>query len=178
MYSAFVFTPPADKASVSEIDPISRMAEPIFMATLHPHRSLSRQGLVVLMGFVGIVSLAVSIPFYLLGAWPVVGFMGLDVALIYLAFRYNNAAARAYEEIVLSRLELLFRSVSRRGVACEARFNPHWTRLEKEEHPEFGIERLALVQGRMRVEIAGCLGREERADFASAFQRALADAKR
>lgn len=161
-----------------EIDPNSWIADPIFTATLHPHRSLSKQGLVVLMAFVGIVSLAVSLPFYLLGAWPVAGFMGLDVALIYLAFRYNNAAAGSYEQIVLSRLELLFRSVNWRGVAREARFNPLWTRLEKEEHPEFGIERLALVQGRARVEIAGCLGREARADFAEAFQRALADAKR
>lgn len=130
------------------------------------------------MAFTGLTGLAVSIPFVLLGAWPIVGFMGLDVLLIYLAFRYNNAAARACEQIFLSRFELLIRAVSWRGIIREARLNPLWTRIEKEEHPEFGLERLSLVQGRKRVEIAACLGREQRADFAEAFQRALHESKR
>lgn len=171
------------KAAVHASDPISRdlhsrMDTPIFTATLQPHRSLSPFGLSLLLGFVGVTGLAVSIPFYLMGAWPIVGFMGLDVALIYAAFRYNNAEARAYEQVFLSRIELLFRSVNWRGVICEARFNPHWTRLEKEEHPEFGLEKLSIVQGRAKIEVGACLGREERADFAEAFQRALSESKR
>ena len=32
-------------------------------------------------------------PFLLLGAWPVFGFFGLDVLLLYLAFRANYRAA-------------------------------------------------------------------------------------
>lgn len=159
-------------------DPISRLETPLFEATLHPHRSLSRNGLAWVMGFVGLVGLAVSIPFLILGAWPIAGFMGLDVALIYAAFRYHNATARAYEQIVLSQIELLFRSVSWRGVVREVRFNPLWTRLEKKEHPEFGIEKLALVQGRSRVEIASMLGPDERAEFAADFQEALARSRR
>ena len=171
------------KAAVHTSDPISRdpyarMETPIFAATLQPHRSLSPFGLSLLLGFVGVIGLAVSIPFYLMGAWPIAGFMGLDVALIYFAFRYNNAEARAYEQVFLSRIELLFRSVNWRGTIREARFNPLWTRLEKEEHPEFGLERLSIVQGRAKVEIGACLGREERADFAEAFQRALSESKR
>lgn len=160
------------------IDPNSRLEAPIFTATLKPHRSLSPRGLALVMGFTGLAGLAISIPFVLLGAWPIVGFMGLDVLLIYLAFSYNNAAARACEQIFLSRIELLIRAMSWRGVIHEARFNPLWTRLEKEEHPEFGLERLSLVQGRKRVEIAACLGRAARADFAEAFQRALHESKR
>lgn len=159
-------------------DPISPLETPIFEARLQGHRSLSRNGLAMLMLFVGGVGLAVSVPFILLGAWPIAGFMGLDVALIYFAFRYNNATARAYEQIVLSRIELLFRQVSWRGAVREIRFNPLWTRLEKQEHPEFGIERLALVQGRSRVEIAAMLGPDERHAFASDFQRALAESRR
>lgn len=154
------------------------MTEPLFTATLQPHRSLSPFGLGLLMAFVGLVGLAVAIPFYLIGAWPIAGFMGLDVLLIYAAFRTNNRAARAYEQIFLTRIELLFRSVSWHGRMREFSFNPLWTRLEREDHPEFGLERLALVQGGARVEIAGCLGREERADFAEAFQHALAESKR
>ncbi len=130
------------------------------------------------MAFVGTVGLAVSIPFYLMGAWPIVGFMGLDVLLIYGAFRYNNATARAVEQVFLSRFDLLVRSISWRGFVRESRFNPLWTRLEREDHPEDGIEKLALVQGRQRCELGAFLGRGERADFADAFQRALGEAKR
>lgn len=152
--------------------------KPVFEAVITPHRSLSPRGLTFLMGFLVLVTTAVSIPFYLMGAWPVVGFLGLDVVLIYLAFRYHNATARAYERVVLTRLELLFRSVTWRGRMRERRFNPAWTRLERDEHPEFGTEKLEIVQGRARVEIAAELGRAERAEFAAALQKALVDVKR
>jgi uncharacterized membrane protein len=166
------------KAAVSDFDPISPKDELIFSASLQPHRSLSPRGLRILMGFVALAGLAVTIPFFLLGAWPIVGFMGLDVLAIWLAFRYNNAAARACEQIFLSRFDLLVRSISWRGFIREARFNPRWTRLEREDHPDFGLESLALVQGRARIEIGACLGRAERAEFAEAFGRALIDSKR
>lgn len=177
---SFLFS--TDKASTPMRDPISTVPPapdaPVFTAVLRPHRSLSDKGLTYVMGFVGIVGLAVSIPFFLLGAWPVVGFMGLDVALIYLAFRANNRAARACEEILLTRFNLVVRAISPKGRTNERRFNPHWTRLEREEHPDFGTERLDLVQGRARLEIARFLGREQRGEFANAFQRALQEAKR
>ena len=150
----------------------------LFAVEITPQRSLGPKGLSILMGFVGAVGLAVSIPFYLLGAWPVVGFMGLDVLLIYAAFRYHNATARAYEQVFLTRIELLFRSIGWRGQVREARLNPRWVRIEREEHPEFGLEKLELVEGRQRIEIASALGREERAEFATARQQALAQSRR
>jgi uncharacterized membrane protein len=80
--------------------------------------------------------------------------------------------------VVVSRIELLLRSVSWRGVVREKCFNPAWARIEREEHPEFGTEKIEIVQGRERVEVAAALGREERGEFADAFQKALATAKR
>jgi uncharacterized membrane protein len=169
--------------ALAPIHPIPQESAPdpeatVFHATLTPHRSLSQRGLALVMAFVGLAGLAISIPFYLMGAWPVLGFVGLDVLLIYGAFRLNNAAARAHEEIVLSRLRLIVRAVSWRGQVSEWRFNPAWSRIEREEHPEFGTERLEVVEGRRRAEVARALGRSERANFADAFQRALAEAKR
>lgn len=152
--------------------------EPVFTAEITPHRSLSPRGLALLMGFLAVVVAAISVPFYLMGAWPVIGFLGLDIILIYLAFRYHNATARAYEQVVLSRLELVFRRVTWRGRVTEKRFNTLWTRIERQEHPEFGTEKVEIVQGRQRVEIAGALGREERGEFADAFQQALSSAKK
>jgi uncharacterized membrane protein len=150
----------------------------VFSASLRPHRSLTRQGHLILFGFVGIVSLLVSIPFYILGAWPVAGFFGLDLVLLWIAFRVSNVRARACEELVLTYVDLVVRRVSHLGKAREWRFNPSWVRLRREEHAEFGTQRVLLVEGRRSVEMASFLGAEEKADFAGALQSALAEARR
>lgn len=150
----------------------------LFSATLHPHRSLSRTGLYVVLGFVGALSIISAVPFIVLGAWPIGGFFGLDFALLYLCFRINNARARAYEEVLLSRIELIIRKVSWRGSMRERRFNPVWVRLKTVEDDDYGMIHLAVVQRTEEVEIGACLAPVERADFAKSFGGALAEARR
>ena len=67
----------------------------LFSALLTPHRSLNRTGFLVLMTFIGAVSFIAGMAFLLMGAWPVLGFFGLDVLAIYWAFRINFRSARA-----------------------------------------------------------------------------------
>ncbi len=150
----------------------------VFSARLHPNRSLGPHGVAIVLCCVALAGIFVSIPFYLMGAWPVVGFFGLDVLGLYLAFRVCNIRARAYEELDLTRLELLYRRVSHHGTRREWRFNPFWVRLEKKIHQEFGTQRLALVEGRQAVVIGSFLGAEEKEDFAGALQGALAESRR
>lgn len=149
----------------------------VFQARLAPHRALGRRGHAILFALVIGVTTLVSIPFYILGALPVVGFLGLDVVLLWIAFRVSNARARAYEELVLTHIELLYRRITWRGRRSEWRFNPLWVRLARDDHQEFGLQRLALVEGRRRVEMAAFLGAEEKADFADALKAALAAAR-
>jgi len=151
---------------------------PIFAVCLTPHRSLDPAGFRALMIGVFVVGAAFSLPFYLLGAWPVVGFMGLDLLLIYVAFRANFRAARAHEELRLTSLELLFARVSARGARREWRFNPSWVRFERVEHEEFGTQRLALYSAGRRWEIGGFLGPGQKAELATRFARALSQARR
>ncbi len=149
----------------------------VFHARLTPHRSLGRRGQAILFAFVIGVSTLISIPFYLLGALPIVGFIGLDVVLLWIAFRVSNKRARAYEELVLTHIELMVRRISWRGARSEWRFNPLWVRLRSDEHEEFGMQRIALVEGRRQVELGAFLGAEEKADFAKALGAALATAR-
>jgi uncharacterized membrane protein len=150
----------------------------IFSRRLSPHRSLSHRQFRLLLGLFATVCGLTTIPFFLLGAWPVVGFMGLDVAIFYLAFRANFRAARAYEQVSLTPLELQFAQVSSRGRRSEWRFSPHWVRLEREEHEEFGTQRLAFVSRGERIEVGRFLGPDAKADFADEFTRALSLARR
>ncbi|MBN9602640.1 MAG: DUF2244 domain-containing protein [Afipia felis] len=152
--------------------------QPIFTAELTPHRSLSRRGFIVLMTFLCVVSFTAGIVFLRMGAWPVFGFFGLDVLLIYWAFRVNYARARASEHLVLTPHELRLRRVSHRGHVMEWTFNPHWVRLDQEEHEEFGIERLYLTSHGRSVAVGSFLGPDEKASFAKALRLALQDAKR
>jgi len=151
---------------------------PILDVRLRPHRSLAVRDFRRLMAFASVASALFSLPFYFAGAWPVVGFLGLDVLLLYLAFRASFRAARAYEELRLTSLELLFARVSARGAKREWRFNPSWVRFERVDHEEFGTQRLALVSRGRSVEVGRFLGPDEKAEFATRFSRALALARR
>jgi uncharacterized membrane protein len=150
----------------------------IFSAIITPHRSLGSTGFLVLMLCIGGVSFVAGVMFLLIGAWPVFGFLGLDVLLIYWAFRINYRAARAYEEVTVTTSELTVRKVSHRGSVREWTLNPLWVRLERVAHEEFGIERLFLVSHGRRLSIAACLGPDEKASFAGALSTALSEAKR
>jgi uncharacterized membrane protein len=154
-------------------------AEPkIFSAVITPHRSLGRTGFLVLMLCIGVLSFVSGMLFLSIGAWPVFGFLGLDVLLIYWAFRANFRAARAYEVVTVTASELTVRKVSHRGGVREWALNPLWVRLDRIVHEEFGIERLFLVSRGRRLPIAAFLGPDEKASFARALSTALGEAKR
>jgi uncharacterized membrane protein len=155
------------------------LSEPtIFAATITPHRSLGSTGFLVLMLCIGGVSFISGMAFLMLGAWPVFGFLGLDVVLVYAAFRANFRAARAYEEVTVTASELTLRKVNPRGGVRQWTLNPVWVRLDRIVHEEFGIERLFLVSRGRRLSIASCLGPDEKASFARALSTALGEAKR
>jgi uncharacterized membrane protein len=108
----------------------------------------------------------------------VFGFFGLDVLLIYWAFRVNYRAALAYEEVMVTHSELRVRKVSHRGKTAEWSFNPLWVRLDRDTHEEFGIERLFLVARGRRLPIAASLSPREKESFATALAAAIGEAKR
>jgi uncharacterized membrane protein len=132
----------------------------------------------VLMLCIGALSFVSGMFFVLMGAWPIFGFLGLDVLLVYWAFRVNFRAARAYEEVTVTASELTLRKVSHRGGVREWTLNPVWVQLDRIVHEEFGIERLFLVSRGRRLSIASSLGPHEKASFAQALSAALGEAKR
>jgi uncharacterized membrane protein len=155
------------------------IAEPeLFSALLTPHRSLNRTGFVVLMAFLSAVSFAAGVAFLLMGAWPVFGFFGLDVLVIYWAFKVNFRRAAAREEISVTPSELRLRRVSHRGHVIEIVLNPVWVQLDQVSHEEYGIERLYLASRGRRIAVGSFLGPDEKASFAKALTEALAAARR
>src|SRR6266436_4025905 len=150
----------------------------LFSAVLTPYRSLGATGFMAVMLAVGGINFVAGLVFFLVGAWPVVGFLGLDVALVYWAFRASYRTAAAYEQVTMTPSELRIRKVSHRGEVKEWTLNPVWVRLDRQTHEEYGIERLFLVSHGRRLSIAGFLGPKEKETFAAALAAALGEARR
>jgi uncharacterized membrane protein len=150
----------------------------IYETRLTPYRSLTpvafRRFIIAFACLNGLASL----PFFIVGAWPVIGFLGLDVLALYVAFKVNFRAAGAYETLEVTPLELVFAKVSARGQRQVWRFNPSWVRLEESKSEEFGTERLALATRGESVEIGAFLGPEQKAALARELSCAISTAQR
>jgi uncharacterized membrane protein len=147
---------------------------PVFLdAVLAPHRSLPPTGFVAVMAIFGGISFIAGTIFVLRGAWPVMGFFGLDVALVYLAFRINYRSARRQERIRLVEDVLTVERIAVRGARSSWRFQPYWLRVTLEEKPDESNRLTISSHGRSLV-LGSFLGAGERRRFAARLQDALA----
>lgn len=151
--------------------------EPIFAARLTPYRSLGSTGFMLLMVFVGVTCFVSGMLFLAIGAWPVFGFFGLDVLLIWFAFKMSYRSGKAWEEIAVWKHQLEFRQISPSGKVIIHEFNPFWTRFTVDRHDEIGITRMSLADRNRTVDIGMFLNPLDRESFAEAFRHALAKAK-
>jgi uncharacterized membrane protein len=146
---------------------------PPFRAVLQPNRSLGPTGFAILMGLVGVVSVAVGTMFLMMGAWPVFGFFGLDALLLYLAFRVNYRSGRLYETVELAAGRLDVARVHPSGKREAWTLAAYWVRVDFTRE-ETGACELALVSHGRRLVLARFLSAPEQEAFAGALTRALA----
>lgn len=143
-----------------------------FERVLLPHRSLPRRGFRLLMLLLGLLSLIVGIVFVLLGAWPIVGFFGLDVAALYLAFRLSYRSARQREVLRLAADDFTVERIDIYGARQQWRFQPFWLRIVLEERPD-ASNRLLLASHGRRLAIGDFLGPTPRRELAESLRTAL-----
>jgi len=148
-------------------------AEPVlFDAILTPHRSLGPRGFIVLMTTICAVSFAGGLFFFLAGAWPVVGFLGADVLLIYIAFKVSYRRARMYESVTLTCRQLRVEKVDHRGRVRGWQFQPHWLQVLIDDPPAHDSQLRLRSHGRS-LAIGAFLTPGERLDLATALRQAL-----
>ena len=148
-----------------------------FTAVLRPYRSLGPRGFFMLMTIVVGVSFIAGIAFTLAGAWPVFGFFGLDVALIYIAFRINYRDARLFERVELDRDALKVTRVDPWGGAQSWTFNPYWVRFQfhnaERDEPE-----LKLSTHGQELVFGSFLNEDEKTEFGQVLAQSLASIRR
>jgi uncharacterized membrane protein len=158
--------PPAASSSVAPAATLH------FDAMLTPHRSLSRTGFALFMTAISLASFTAGFGFWWLGAWPVCGFMGLDVALIYFAFRLSYRSGRLAETVQLSDTELLVRRMQPTGKVETWSFQPYWVRVIFPE-PATMESQVTLASHGRSITVGSFLALPERVAFATALRDAL-----
>ena len=144
-----------------------------FDAKLMPHRSLAPRGFRILMGVVIGANLLIGIPFLVSGAWPVFGFMGLDILALYLLFKLNYRSGKLFEQLRLTAADFTIWRQHPDGMAQNWRFQPYWLRVAIDD-PPLPDSQLTLGSHGKSVVVGAFLTPEERLDVARALRAALA----
>ena len=155
---------------------VPRTEMPIFRVNLHPPRSLGRRAARNIVIAMACVTSTIGLIFWLVGAWPVIGFLGVDVILLSLAFYFSFRAARAEERIELRHGNLRVTRISARGTRQEFDFQPYWLQVVLERGDDDRCELYLRSHGK-RFEIGGFLGAEEKTDLAGKLDRLLRQAR-
>ena len=142
-----------------------------FDVVIHPYRSLGPFGFRLFIGILAGINVAFAAVMISQGAWPVAGFMGLDVLAIYVAFRLSYAQARAFERLVIVDDTLTVERVDRHGTRDAWTFPTYWVSVWYEGDDTDG--KVTLRSHGRSLEVGAFLAPFERKDFADALRRAL-----
>ena len=141
--------------------------------TLRPNRSLDRRHARWLILAVGGLFLLGGLRLLVIGAWPVLPFMVVDVALLAWAFRASYRSGGAFQTVRLDDAALVVRDVSPTGDARSTTLEPYFARARLEALPS-EQNRLWLASRDVRVEVGRCLSPPERVAVHGVIDRALA----
>jgi uncharacterized membrane protein len=152
-------------------------AKPLFAATLTPHRSLTPTGKRVVIGLVAALALVPGIVFYLAGAWPVVGFMGLDVLAIWAALTISMRGGKAYEVITLWPTSLELKKVDPKGAEEVLSFIPNSVKFVVDRDYNERVTALWLKTDAKRIPLGAFLSADEKLSLSKVFGTALRKAR-
>jgi uncharacterized membrane protein len=142
-------------------------------AVLAPNRSLTQHGFKIVMLSMAGVSFFAGIGFLSIGAWPVLGFFGLDIVLIYLAFKINfKSGERERETIRVTAHEVAISKTCYRGHTGWWHVSPAFARVQIDQLNDYEAV-VRLCAGGTSVPLATCLSSPERLGFAQALCSAL-----
>lgn len=120
-------------------------ASPVFdIITLWPHRSLSQRGFMILVAILGALAFVIGLGFFLIGAWPVIGFMGLELLVLYIVFRLNYRDGKQSEQLLIHATGLDLIRISPVGTQTRTSFSSHW--LTAEIIPQKGRRKILTLR--------------------------------
>lgn len=146
---------------------------PVFRATLTPYRSMGQVGVRWVVGVYGVLGLIPGLYFLFLGAWPIVGFLGLDALLLYWALSSSMRGGRVCEQVTLWVDSLQIDSFDADGNRTRETINPFWAKLHLARNFEEQITHIQVQTRETRLEIGSFLNPDDKTSFGQAFARAF-----
>lgn len=154
----------------------------LFNAELAPSAPLSRGAARLVLLIALAASVVISIVLAYAGAWPVVGFFGLDIFALWLALRLSARAARMREYVRVTAEEIAVDRAYPSGRVMSWRVPSAWARVQIERRGEHDAQvRLWTRQAGERplmLVLGSFLPPIERGPFADALAEAVARAQR
>jgi uncharacterized membrane protein len=140
-----------------------------YVYTARRNNSLSSSGRLLVFGFILTVSLGIATGFFLiLGAWPILPYAGMEMGLLYLAFRYMDRHAADYERITIRGSSVAI-EVHEGARVSRLELNRHWAKVVCEPDGR----RLALRSHGREIELGRHLCEERRLAMAQDLRREL-----
>jgi uncharacterized membrane protein len=139
-----------------------------FSLVARRNNSLSSGGRLLAFTFIFVVAVGIAIAFAFLGAWPILPFAGLEMLVLYLAFRYVDRHAADYERIAIDGDRVAVESFEA-GRMRHHEFNRCWARLVVDD----GGNRLALRSHGRELEIGRFVAVERRIEIAHELKRQM-----
>ena len=143
---------------------------------IYPNQSLTPKGLLLLMFLITIPASFIGITFFILGAWPVLGFMGLEVLLIYIAFKVLFYKNKFYEHIILDKEKLSIFFKKQNNTITKIELEPTWLQVQIENIYE-NEDILTISSHGKKIILANFLIPEERAKLAKKIRYGLREWK-
>jgi uncharacterized membrane protein len=106
----------------------------------------------------------------------VMGFFGLDVALVYFAFKLNYRSGRLYETVEVTPARLTWTRVHPSGRREQFDCNPYWARVSLDQRPDGRTTLRIAAEGR-ELTFGRFLTDGERRDLATALKGVLIAAR-
>ena len=144
--------------------------------TILPYRSLSKKGFRNLMIVVCTIFFSIGVFFWAIGAWPVFGFLGLDVLLLYYAFKINYKNGEIFENLKILNSKLIVTRFFPSGKSQTWSLEPYWTKVEiLNKSPN--EQKLVLVSKEKVVLLGSFLNLSDKKKIKEKINRALSNLK-
>jgi uncharacterized membrane protein len=139
-----------------------------FRQVARRNNSLSSTGRLLVFAFLFVVSVGIAAAFAAFGAWLILPFAGLEMLVLYAAFRYIERHAQDYELIEVDGDKVRVERFEGGATRSEA-FSRYWARVVVSRDGS----RVALRSHGRELEIGRALSDAQRLELARALQRRL-----
>jgi len=144
----------------------------LYSITLKPYRSLNKIGFITMMVVLSGFSFITGIIFMKKGAWPVFGFFGLDILLVYIFFRLSYKSGKEFEVINLTKKKLIIKKYKEKKIIKTYILDANWVKIQI-QNPLEHSSKLQISSKNKSIIIGSFLRLDEKIEVLQNIENAL-----